>query len=141
MSAEHRQAITVSLYLAFRKVRKCFYEIAQAYGMAPAQLGALRKLWKSDGVTNTELGEQLSLKTSTVTALIDRMERDGFVFRERNKEDRRVVNIRLTEKGKELKGSVPDLESVIIDRLRAEFSEAELHELMRLLDKVSEALP
>lgn len=141
MPVEHRHEVTPSLFLAFKKVLKCFYEIAQAYGMAPAQLGALRKLWKNDGMTNTELGEQLFLKTSTVTALIDRMERDGFVFRERNKDDRRVVNIWLTEKGKELKDSVPDIESIIVEKLKAELSVAELKELIRLLNKVAEALP
>lgn len=141
MTTEQGQAITISLHLAFIKVQKCFYEIARAYDLAPAQLGALRKLWKSDGITNTELGEQLFLKTSTVTALIDRMERDGLVFRERNKDDRRVVNIWLMEKGKKLKGLIPDLESTVFDMLRAEFSDAELKELTRLLDKVSKTLP
>ncbi|MHB1043355.1 MAG: MarR family winged helix-turn-helix transcriptional regulator [Eubacteriales bacterium] len=141
MPVEHRHEVTPSLFLAFKKVLKCFYEIAQAHGMAPAQLGAMRKLWKNDGMTNTELGEQLFLKTSTVTALIDRMERDGFVFRERNKDDRRVVNIWLTEKGKELKDSVPDIESIIVEKLKAELSVAELKELIRLLNKVAEALP
>lgn len=135
MADRQRQEIVASLYLAFKKMQKCFYDIAQSYGIAPAQLGALRKLWKNDGMTNTELGEQLFLKTSTVTALIDRMERDGYVFRERNKEDRRVINLWLTEKGKELKDRLPDLESVMREKLKEKFSEPELRELTRLLNK------
>jgi len=140
MAEKQGQEIVASLYVAFKKIQKYFYEIAQSYGLAPAQLGALRRLWKNDGIANTELGERLLLKTSTVTALIDRMERDGFVFRERNKEDRRVVNIWLTEKGKQLKGNVPDLESVMLERLKGKLTEAEIGELTRLLNKVSEAM-
>lgn len=140
MSEGQGREITAALYLAFKTMQKCFFDIAQSYGLAPAQLGALKRLWKNDGMTNTELGERLFLKTSTVTALIDRMERDGFVYRKRNKEDRRVINIWLTEKGWELKDGVPDLEKIVWGKLAKRLSEEELRELIRLLDKVCEAL-
>jgi len=140
MAVHEKQTITVLLHIAFKKIRKYFYEIADSYGLVPAQLAALRRLWENDGMKNTELGEELSLKTSTVTTLIDRMERDGLVCRIRNKEDRRVVNIWLTEKGKELKEKVPDVENLIVEKMKRHFSAEELREFERLLRKFLETL-
>jgi len=130
-----RQEITVLLYLAYKKTQGYFYRIAESYGLAPAQLAALKKLWENDGIKNTTLGEQLFLKTSTVTTLIDRMERDGLVYRERGRKDRRVVNIWLTEKGRGIKDEVPDIESLVVKKMETEFTEAEIKEFIRLLKK------
>ena len=47
----------------------------------------------------SELSERIRAQNSTVTGIIDRMEREGLVVRARSSEDRRVVNIRLTDKG------------------------------------------
>ena len=48
----------------------------------------------------SKLSERIRAQNSTVTGIIDRMEQNGLVVRERSKEDRRVVFIRLTTKGK-----------------------------------------
>ena len=44
---------------------------------------------------------RIRAQNSTVTGIIDRMEREGLVVRERSTEDRRVVHIRLTDEGRE----------------------------------------
>ena len=67
----------------------------------PAYLGALFALWKEDGLKVVELGRQSGLETSTMTGLIDRMERDGLVERRDDATDRRVQRINLTEKGRD----------------------------------------
>jgi DNA-binding MarR family transcriptional regulator len=68
----------------------------------PAYLGALFALWKEDGLKVVELGRRSGLETSTMTGLIDRMERDGLVERRDDENDRRVQRINLTEKGREV---------------------------------------
>ena len=55
----------------------------------------------------SELSERIRAQNSTVTGIIDRMEREGLVVRERSKEDRRVVHIRLTPKGRKLAEDIP----------------------------------
>lgn len=132
--------ISTLLYTAFKDARRFFFEIAASYGLTPAQLAALNSLWKNDGMKNTELGDQLSLKTSTVTTLADRMERDGLVIRKRSSADRRAVNIWLTPKGKELKEMVPDIEKLVVKKMKRHFNNEEFKELARLLQKFSEAL-
>ncbi|MBI5249306.1 MAG: MarR family transcriptional regulator [Desulfomonile tiedjei] len=72
----------------------------------PAYLGALFALWKEDGLKVVEVGRRSGLETSTMTGLIDRMERDGLVERRDDENDRRVQRINLTEKGREVMNPV-----------------------------------
>ncbi|MBY6277050.1 MAG: hypothetical protein CWE10_12705 [Symbiobacterium thermophilum] len=48
------------------------------------------------------LADELNCSRGNLTGVADRLERDGWLVRERSTEDRRVVNIRLTEKGKKV---------------------------------------
>lgn len=68
----------------------------------PAYLGALFALWKEDGLKVVEVGRRSGLETSTMTGLLDRMERDGLVERRDDENDRRVQRINLTAKGREV---------------------------------------
>ncbi len=78
----------------------------------PAYLGVLMCLWTSDSMDETlgklgskdgmrlaELGRCAGLEPSTMTGLVDRMARDGFVYRSNDPGDRRAQKVNLTEKG------------------------------------------
>lgn len=77
------------------------------YNLTATQYIVLMKMWEQDGISITELGERLYFDNPTLTGIVDRMERDGLLQRQRNDEDRRVVNLYLTTKGK---GLQPQLE-------------------------------
>lgn len=68
----------------------------------PAYLGVLLALWNEDGLKVVELARRSGLETSTMTGLIDRMERDGLAERRADASDRRVQRINLTENGREV---------------------------------------
>jgi DNA-binding MarR family transcriptional regulator len=65
----------------------------------PAYLGVLLALWNEDGLKANELGKRAGLEPSSMTGLIDRMERDGLVKREPNPNGRRANRIHLTQEG------------------------------------------
>ena len=132
--------LATSLYMAFKKIRMHFTALAEQMGLDTAPLSALIKLWQYDGLTITELGEKLFLKASTITSLVDRMERDGLVRRERNHEDRRVVRIYLTEKARELQGKFPNFEQYIAEKTKGKLSKEETELLITLLNKMESAL-
>ena len=50
-----------------------------------------------------ELGRNALVKSSTMTDMIDRLEKDGIAERMRDDDDRRVVKVRLTDRGKKIK--------------------------------------
>ena len=63
----------------------------------------LRTLFEEDGLTLTELSSRIPIDPATATRVLDTMERDGLIRRERNREDRRKVNIFLTSKAQDLR--------------------------------------
>lgn len=55
-------------------------------------------LWQNDDISINELAKKTQLKKSTLTSMLDRLERMGYVRRQRSKKDRRKILIRRTEK-------------------------------------------
>jgi DNA-binding MarR family transcriptional regulator len=76
----------------------------------PAYLGVLMSLWSEDSLKVVELGRRAGLEPSTMTGLLDRMERDGLVVRAPDPKDRRAHRIKLTKAAQGLQN--PVLESV-----------------------------
>src|SRR3990172_13262122 len=66
------------------------------------QYFTLNYLSRNNNCTMGEIKENLDTSLSTLTGIIDRMVRDGYVERERGNDDRRVVRVRMTEKGKKI---------------------------------------
>jgi len=83
-------------------VRKRGREILSNFEITPPQFNALLELVYHGKLTMGELCGRLHLASSTVTDLVDRMERAGLVVRERDPDDRRVVRLRALEKGHDL---------------------------------------
>ena len=68
----------------------------------PAQGRILFALWKKDEIPITELARKTLLSKSTLTSMLDRLEKAGFVIRVPSKKDRRTILIKRTEKDKRL---------------------------------------
>ncbi|MGB9681577.1 MAG: MarR family winged helix-turn-helix transcriptional regulator [bacterium] len=78
-------------------------------GLHKGQPPILFMLWERDGLTQKEIAEELKLKPSTVTVMLRRMEKAGFLRRETDLQDMRVSRVYLTEKGKSIKKDVEDI--------------------------------
>lgn len=72
----------------------------------PAYFGVLMALWRTDDLRTAELGKLAGLEPSSMTGLLDRMERDGLVLRQTDPQDRRAQRIRLTELGRGVRDPV-----------------------------------
>jgi DNA-binding MarR family transcriptional regulator len=72
----------------------------------PAYLGVLMSLWEENGLKVIDLGRSAGLEPSTMTGLLDRMERDGLVERCADPADRRVQRIHLTTEGRSVRPAV-----------------------------------
>ena len=66
-------------------------------------------LWEKDGITVGEICEKLMLDNGTVSPLLKKMEKAGYITRSRSAEDDRVVIITLTQKGRELQEQAKDI--------------------------------
>lgn len=78
----------------------------------------------------------MNVKDSSVGRLIDRLERDGLIIRERNKIDRRIIYIKLTEKGDKLISSLIPLGNEFNNDLLEGIDEKELMIYEEVLKKM-----
>lgn len=99
-----------ALYSSSLLMTKLYKPLLDEIGLTYPQYLAMLALWEEDGVTVSALGERLYLDSGTLTPLLKRLEKAGFVTRERNQKDERQVLIHVTPEGKTLKrraASVP----------------------------------
>ena len=83
-------------------------ETLKAYGVTGTQYNVLRILRgaEPDGLPCSEIAASMVTRDPDVTRLLDRLDKQGLVTRERSAEDRRVVTTRITDKGMELLASL-----------------------------------
>ncbi len=68
--------------------------------ITPSQFAVLEALFHLGSMTQGEISTKVLKSGSNMTTVIDNLERDGYVRRERDAKDRRVINVHLTEAGK-----------------------------------------
>lgn len=127
----------VYLYTESRRVTK---QLARQHGLTGPQVTALKMLEAFGALSLSELSAHMSAKNSTITGIVDRMERDGLVVRERSEEDRRVVNIRPTAEGRRIAAAVPVTAMAIFASALQSLSERDRDELRRILSKVADSV-
>lgn len=79
----------------------------QPHNITPPQWGVLVRLSEKDGQSLSELGARALFDGPTMTGIVDRLETGGFVERRRDSSDRRVINLYLTQRGRELVQTLP----------------------------------
>ena len=67
--------------------------------LTPSQFAVLEALYHLGSLTQGEVSTKVLKSGSNMTTVIDNLERDGLVRRERDAKDRRVINVHLTEAG------------------------------------------
>jgi DNA-binding MarR family transcriptional regulator len=109
-------------------------------GLAPGQELLLLQLWDRDRCSQADIVERLGLDPSTVTKMLQRLERDGWVGREPSPSDRRVMVVTLTPAGRGLQDAVTVLWSELEAQTVKALDPAERAEFLRLLRKVESGL-
>src|SRR5262245_30487002 len=123
----------VYLYTESRRLTK---EMAREVGLTGPQLTVIKMLESFGDISLSSLSERIRAQNSTVTGIIDRMEREGLVQRERSTADRRVVFIRLTDKGARLAQKIEVEPMEIFRAALSSLSQADAKELLRILTKL-----
>ncbi|HYF75727.1 MAG TPA: MarR family transcriptional regulator [Symbiobacteriaceae bacterium] len=82
--------------------KRCDRFLNARYGLTSPQFQLLKAAVQDNNVTLGGLSEQLNCSRGNVTGIVDRLERDQWLKRERSTDDRRVITVRLTEKGEQV---------------------------------------
>jgi DNA-binding MarR family transcriptional regulator len=97
----------------------------------------LRYIMKKELCTSTDLAQEFHVKKSAITALINRLVDKGLVSRERNQDDRRVVYLHVTQKGKEFYDACNLKIHDIVSQFISHFSEKEIDSFMKTYEKLA----
>ena len=84
---------------AAQTILQVFQKELQSLDVTPVQYEMLLCLMQDGNCSPTYLANYFGLEGSTITGILDRMEKKGFVYRERNPYDRRALRIVVSEKG------------------------------------------
>jgi len=84
-------------------------ELLSKVELHPGQEMLLLRLWPGDGLTQSELAEDLCIRPATVTRMLDRLAKKGLVERRTDAEDQRVSRVHLTDEGWSLRGPIEDV--------------------------------
>ncbi len=96
----------------------------------------LRILAEEDGLAQSEITEKLDIRPSSLGELVTKLERNGYVERRQNETDKRVVNVFLTEKGREAESKFINPRREAAKSWFAGLSEEEKSQLSELMGKM-----
>lgn len=121
-----------------KKFEKLQRAVIQEENLTPSQYSILQQLWKSDSKPFKALATACCCSQSTITGVIDTMEKKDLVVREMNPNDRRSLLVVLTDKGKTLKNVTPPIDSILKSCCEG-IKPEEIEQLTTLLKKLSDS--
>ena len=89
------------------------HALLEDLGLYRGQPPVLRALWEREGLTHSELAARLHVQPATITKMIQRMERTGFVERRPDPKDQRLSRVYLTEAGRLIRDDVQQVWSTL----------------------------
>lgn len=105
-----------------------------------AQGRILFVLWERDDIPIIELSRETGLAKTTLTSMLDRLERSGHILRTFDPNDRRAVRIKLTEKARGLREKYDDVSAEMSEVFYGGFDDEEILAFEGSLGKVLENL-
>ena len=97
-------------------------------------------LFYQQRMTMAEIASKIGRDKSTVTALVDKLVKFGYVVKERDVQDTRVIYVSLTDMGQELKPTFEAISDKVLGTFYSGVSETEKTELADILDKIDRNL-
>ena len=119
-----------------RLMRRRMHSVWDELGLYRGQPFLLRTLWEEEGITHSELANRLQVRPSTISNMIQRMEKAGFVKRRPDLEDQRVSRVYLTDAGRAIRDRVKQVWRELDATTLAGFSAEECVLLRRFLLQV-----
>lgn len=120
------------------QMRRHYSESLRELNLYVGQDNLLQRLWAGDGLTQMQLGECLKCEPPTISNMVKSLEQNGFVYRQRDTQDGRVMRIYLTDQGKEIEASVrsiwKDHQTTLLASISAE-EKIFLNELLARMEK------
>lgn len=132
LKLEHQ--LCFPLYAASRGVIKQYRPYLDALDLTYTQYIAMMVFWEEKKLSVKAIGKKLFLDSGTLTPVLKSLEAKGYVHRFRSKEDERVLEVEITEKGEALREQALSVPQNVAGCMK--FDAEEAGQLYRLLYKV-----
>lgn len=132
-------SINPRAYISFSDQIKQFYHDEMSklaeFHLKPSQARLLHFLSDYEGLHQQEASHIFGVSSSTMSEMLTGMEKDGYIWREVNQQNKRMVFIRLTNKGREAASHIRALFDEYCLTFMEHFTDEEIHQFERLLIK------
>ncbi len=123
-----------------RIARSIVLRFSQAFKMSSAQIFTIITLQEKGDCSFSELSAELHVAAPTVTGIIDRLEKGGYVKRIPSKTDRRVINVALTGKGAKFCKEVNSIIQKRWENILSKLSNTDCENYLKIMKKIQEQL-
>jgi DNA-binding MarR family transcriptional regulator len=105
-------------------------------GIAPSHGDILFQLYKNKSVTMQQLAQLIDRDKSTVTVLVNKLVKLGYINKTPDAQDARIYNFSATQKGRELRPIFEEISNRLLTRVYCEFESKEKEVIIQLLQKI-----
>jgi DNA-binding MarR family transcriptional regulator len=116
------------------------FDAHMATGITGSQFFVLQKISAKGRLTVSEVADKLSVSLSAITALVDRLVQAGLVVRSRDEQDRRLVWLEATEKGREIMERCIESRRDVAIKYFGQLPAEDLKKLLEIYEKVLASL-
>lgn len=139
-----RTSDTAHIVQGLRRIVKAIQTYSQdvrsAYGLTGPQLWALKSLLREGDLTVGRLAAALAVHQSSISILLDRLEKRGLVRRTRSRPDRRLVQVQLTRRGATMAADAPEAAQGRLLHALDSMSAEQLRRTRRVVDQLVAAM-
>ena len=128
--------VTARISRLARRMRHAIDELLEPHGLTGVQWGLLSRLERSDGLVQADLGRRMAIEPATLTGIVQRLEREGWVRRSCDPDNRRLQRVWLTDRAREALPALKREQTRHRRRALAGLGAAELAQLEQLLDRI-----
>jgi len=126
------------IFLISKVCQKLIINLQKAFSesgveVTPIQVMLLFFLQKNDGSSLTQISQGLMLENPTVTGLIDRLEKLGYVKRSDHPNDRRVYLVHITERGNKVANKALPIIKKLNEQIKEGYSKSEIDDFKKVL--------
>lgn len=132
------QQLCFALYSATHAITRLYKGSLEKVGLTYPQYLVMIVLWEADKVSVKHIAEQLDLDSASLTPILKRLEKAGFLGRVRNTHDERALDVSLTQAGRDLQAQVADIQQQVV--CKTDLEEDEFNLLKQQLNKLTAAL-
>ena len=143
-AAQSEQADSIEVWRSLSDAWKRLYRAAER-NLASAEISftefrILRLLNEEGLLSMVNMANSLLITQAAITGIIDRLEKQGLVKRGRNREDRRVIHVSITPKGREISKKAGRLHRNFVEKALQSLTESDVADMLNALTKMGNAI-